>query len=223
MRILLALAGLILSLSACAESDNNSTVASAAPSKNYTEGTHYVLIDKPVRTQNANKIEVTEVFWYGCGHCFTFEPIVQGWKKKLPADVEFVQSPAMWNSLMQLHARMFYSAKALGVLDKAHGSIFNAMHVQKNRLSDQQQISSFFKQFGVEPGKFDEVFKSWSVGNQVQQADARARSYKIGGTPEMVVDGRYRTTGKLAGGQKQMLDIVDFLIAKVRQERGLAQ
>ena len=84
----------------------------------YEEGTHYELINPAVRTANPDTIEVAEFFWYGCGHCYTFEPMLMQWKKTLAEDVDFQGSPAIWNAKMELHARAFYTAQALGVLDR---------------------------------------------------------------------------------------------------------
>lgn len=210
MRIVVALVGLLVSLAACADSQ--------APAK-YQAGTHYTVLDNPVRTADADKIEVTEVFWYGCSHCFHFEPLVKTWKAKLADDVAFVRSPAMWNKPMELHARAFYTAKALGVLEQLHEPLFEAMNVRKQRLADEAEISALFVANGVEADKFAKAFNSFGVTGQVRQADARARSYRITGTPELVVDGKYRISTKAAGGQQQMLDVADFLIEKIRAER----
>lgn len=210
MRILVALLGLMVSLVACADSQT--------PAK-YEAGKHYVVLDNPVRTSNPNKIEVTEVFWYGCGHCFHFEPLVKAWKEKQADDVAFVRSPAMWNKDMELHARAFYTAKALGVLDTLHDPLFDAMNVRKKRLADEAEISELFVANGVDADKFAKVFNSFGVTGKVRQADARARSYRITGTPELVVDGKYRISTRAAGGQKEMLDVADFLVEKIRAER----
>ncbi|MDN3638149.1 thiol:disulfide interchange protein DsbA/DsbL [Simiduia curdlanivorans] len=210
MRIFLALIGLMVSLVACADGN--------APEK-YQAGVHYTVLDAPVRTADASKIEVTEVFWYGCGHCYHFEPLVQPWKKALADDVNFVQSPAMWNGAMELHARAFYVAKALGVSEQMHGPLFEAMNVAGKRLANEAEIQEIFVANGVDADKFTKAFSSFGVTGQVRQADARARSYRITGTPELVVEGKYRISAKEAGGQPQMLEVASFLIEKVRAER----
>ncbi|UTA47764.1 thiol:disulfide interchange protein DsbA/DsbL [Simiduia sp. 21SJ11W-1] len=210
MRILVAVLGLMVSLVACADSQG--------PAK-YQEGKHYVVLDNPVRTANPNKIEVTEVFWYGCGHCFHFEPLVKSWKEKQADDVAFVRSPAMWNKTMELHARAFYTAKALGVLETLHDPIFDAMNVRKQRLANEAEIAELFVANGVDADKFAKVFNSFGVTGKVRQADARARSYRVTGTPELVVDGKYRISASAAGSQQAMLEVADFLVEKIRAER----
>ncbi|WP_233709881.1 thiol:disulfide interchange protein DsbA/DsbL [Pseudomaricurvus albidus] len=212
MRVMAAIFALMFSLAACADEQ------AAAPA--FKEGTHYVELDNPVRTKDPSKIEVTEVFWYGCGHCFQFEPIVHQWSEKLPADVAFVRSPAMWNGAMEVHAHAFYVAKALGILDEVHQPLFNALNLERKRLANVDELADFFAQYGVDKETFEKTYKSFGVTSQVKQADARARSYKITGTPEVVVNGKYRISARMAGGQKQMLDVADFLVAKIRDEQG---
>ncbi len=209
MRVFAALITMIFSLAACAQE---------APAT-FVEGKHYITLETPVRTTSKDKIEVTELFWYGCGHCFKFEPLAQQWESKAPEDVAFVQSPAMWNGLMELHARAFYAAKALNVLDKVHQPMFNKINLERNMLKSPDVIFPIFESAGVSRQDFDKAFGSFVVTSQVKQANARARGYKITGTPSMVVDGKYRVSTREAGGHVQMLKIVDFLVEKVRAER----
>lgn len=182
------------------------------PSKNY------IVLDQPVRTRDSSKVEVVEVFWYGCSHCYSFEPLIKQWKKRKPDYVDFWQSPAMWNGTMKTHAAMFYTAEILGVMDKLHGPIFTAMNVERKRLATAGEIEDLFADYGVDRQAFGKTFKSFSVNSMVKQADARARSYKITGTPEIVVNGKYRVSARLAGGQAEMLKVVDFLIEKERAQ-----
>ncbi|GAB3111089.1 thiol:disulfide interchange protein DsbA/DsbL [Aestuariicella hydrocarbonica] len=210
MRVMAAIFALMFSLVACA--------ADKAPAA-YQAGTHYTVLETPVRTMDPSKIEVTEVFWYGCGHCFKFEPMVHQWSEKLPGDVDFERSPAMWNALMEVHARAFYVAKALGVFDQVHQPLFNALNLERKRLGNVDELADFFADFGVDKDKFEKAYASFGVASQVKQADARARSYKITGTPEIVVDGKYRISARQAGGQAEMLKVADYLVAKIRDER----
>src|SRR5690606_24181144 len=117
--------------------------AFAQPAR-YVAGTHYVELDAPVPTVNPDKIEVVEVFWYGCGHCFRFEPLIEDWVANKPADVDFVRFPAMWNDLMKVHAQAFYTAEALGKGEELHTPIFNAINLEGNRLQNERQISDLF-------------------------------------------------------------------------------
>ncbi|MBV1932514.1 MAG: thiol:disulfide interchange protein DsbA/DsbL [Porticoccaceae bacterium] len=199
------------SFNSLAETGTNSEKSAAAEQK-YVAGTHYQVLDTPVRTSNPSKIEATEVFWYGCGHCYSFEPTILPWSKTLAEDVNFVKSPAIWHPSMALHARAFYAAKALGVLDTLHSVIFQEMNLRKNKLANESAISKLFVANGVDTEKFKSTFNSFGVNSAVQQAESRQRGYQITGTPEMIVNGKYRVTARMAGSQAGMLKVVDYLI-----------
>ena len=182
----------------------------------YVEGTHYERLPEPVRTADPARIEVVELFWYGCSHCFQFEPLLAKWEPALANDVEFHRSPAMWNKLMAVHAQAFYAAEALGVLGKLNQPLFEALNVQRKRLESEDEIAELFAANGVTDADFRKAFNSFGVQSKVKQADARQRSYKTTGTPEMIVNGKFRVSARLAGSPEAMLKVVDFLIAKER-------
>ena len=188
----------------------------AEDAQTWEEGTHYDLITPVIRTADPDKIEVVEFFWYGCGHCYTFEPLVSRWKKTLGDDVTFTGSPAVWNKPMELHAAMYYTADVLGVLDTMHTVMFQAMNVDGKRLASEAEIRKLFTDNGVSGEDFDKAFASFGVSSQVRQANSRARAAKITGTPEMMVNGKYRISIRKAGSQANMLKVADFLIAKER-------
>jgi len=191
----------------------------------FKEGEHYFRLPDQVRPRNPQKIEVVEVFWYGCPHCFRFDPLVKAWQKSLPADVDFYRMPVIWNSTTQLHAQAFYTAQALGVLDKMHDPLFEAINVQGNPLNNQEKLAQLFAEHGVGADNFNKAFSSFGISSQVNQAKARTLSYKIEGTPEMIVAGKYRIDGRGLGGagasertsHEKMLEVANFLIAKERQ------
>ncbi len=210
MRIIAVFFSLFISLVACAQESQVAT---------YSAGTHYDVIEIPVKTITPGKIEVTEVFWYGCGHCFSFEPTLNKWVESLADDVELVKSPAIWAAQMEAHARIFYTAKALGILNQTHQKVFEAMHHERKAMLTEDEIGKFFSEFGISEKQFKDVYTSFSVSSQVQQAGARARSFKITGTPELIVDGRFRISAQKAGGQKQMLDVADYLIQQIRNKK----
>lgn len=180
----------------------------------YVEGQHYQVIKKPVRTADPSKIEVTEVFWYGCPHCNAFRPVFDQWKKQQDDTVSATHSPAMWNKSMVVHARVFYTAKTLGKLDVMHKEIFDAMHIKRKRLLKEAEIYTLFEKHGVSKEDFNKVFSSFGVNSMVQQADARARSYGITGTPEIVVNGKYRTSGRMAGSSANVFKVIEYLVEK---------
>jgi protein dithiol oxidoreductase (disulfide-forming) len=191
-----------------------------ATAQTYVEGENYDLISPAVRTADPARIEVVEFFWYGCGHCYNFEPLITAWKKTLADDVVFNGSPAIWNKPMELHARAFYTAQVLGVLDKMHPVLFQAMNVDRKKLATEEEIQELFVANGVPAEDFSKAFESFGVTSQVKQASARAKAAKITGTPALMVDGKYHVSTRKAGSQADMLKVSDFLIEKERAAKG---
>lgn len=191
-----------------------------ATAQTYVEGENYDLISPAVRTADPARIEVVEFFWYGCGHCYNFEPLITAWKKTLADDVVFNGSPAIWNKPMELHARAFYTAQVLGVLDEMHPVLFQAMNVDHKKLATEEEIQELFVANGVPAEDFSKAFKSFGVSSQVNQASARAKAAKITGTPALMVDGKYHVSTRKAGSQADMLKVSDFLIEKERAAKG---
>ncbi len=193
--------------------------APAAGGKTFVEGEDYELIAPAIRTRNPDRIEVVEFFWYGCSHCYDFEPLVQQWQKGLAEDVDFHGSPAVWNAAMELHAKAYYTAEVLGALETMSPVLFKAMNVDRKRLQSEDEIRELFVANGVSAQDFDKAFESFGVDSMMRQATARARAAKISGTPSMMVEGKYRVSAGKAGGQAGMLEVVDFLVAKERLAR----
>lgn len=184
----------------------------------YIAGTHYMEIANPVNTGDSSKVEVIEAFWYGCSHCFRFEPLITNWEENKPDDVDFVRFPALWNNLMKIHAQVYYAAEALDAVDVLHEHIFNAINVERNMLQNEGQISELFVEHGISQEDFDRTFNSFSVRTKVNQAEARMQDYGIRSTPNMIVNGKYLiTTSENVRTQQEMLEIVDFLVEKERQ------
>jgi len=195
-------------------------LAARAADPLYIEGTHYERLAEPVRTADPARIEGVELFWYGCSHCYHFEPLLAKWHPTAGKDVDFHRSPAMWNKLMAVHAQAFYAADTLGALDKVHQPLFDALNVNRKRLETEDEIAEIFVANGVSEADFHKAFNSFGVQSKVKQADARQRSYKTTGTPEIIVNGKYRVSARLAGSPEGMLKVVDFLIAKERAVKG---
>jgi thiol:disulfide interchange protein DsbA len=194
--------------------------ADEAAAQNFEAGTHYDLINPAVRTENQDKVEVLEFFWYGCGHCYTFEPMIGQWKKTLAEDVDFSPTPAMWNPAMELHARAFYAAEVLGVGETMHPALFQAMNVDNKRLKSEAEISELFQANGVAAEDFDKAFNSFGVSSQVRQANSKARAAKVNGTPSMMINGKYFISTRKAGSQSNMLKLADYLIEQERATKG---
>lgn len=215
MRILVVLLGFMLSLSACAQEKSSES--------EYEAGKHYTVLEVPVRTADPSKIEVTEVFSYLCAHCFQFEPMLEAWKVKQAADVNLVQSHVMWSPQMEPAIRGYYTSIALKIKDQTHMAVFNAIHLENKQFNTAEQWADFFSAYGVDKAKAISTYNSFGVTSQIKQAEARARGYKVTGTPEVVVEGKYLVNSRLTHSHAEMLKVVDYLIAKARAERGTKQ
>ncbi len=190
---------------------------SHAQIERFIAGTHYQEIANPVNTKDSSKVEVVEAFWYGCSHCFRFEPLIADWEENKPDDVDFVRFPALWNGLMKVHAQVYYAAEALDSVSVLHEHIFNAINVERNMLQNEDQIAELFAQHGISQSDFDSAFNSFSVRTKVNQAEKRMSDYGIRSTPNMIVNGKYLVaTGESVRTQQEMLEIVDFLVEKER-------
>ena len=193
--------------------------SSFAQIERFVAGTHYTELTAPVNTKDSSKVEVLEVFWYGCSHCFRFEPLIANWEATMPADVDFGRFPAMWNGLMEVHAQVYYTAEAMDALDVVHEHVFNAINIEGNRLQNEGQIGALFAKYGINEDEFAKSFNSFSVRTKVNQAKQRMQAYEIRSTPNMIVNGKYLVaTGQSVLTQADMLDVVDFLIEKERQQ-----
>ena len=179
----------------------------------FDEGIEYRVIKPPVATQSGNKIEVVELFWYGCPHCFRLEPRMKQWLKNKPANVEFIRIPAIFNKRWELHAKAFYTAEVLGILDKIHDPLFEQIHINKKQLANKAAIKSFFIQHGgVKGNEFDNTFDSFMVNIKVNRARDLSKRYGIDGVPALVVNGKYLSDGPMASGHANMMKILDHLI-----------
>ena len=187
----------------------------AATSAKFKEGTNYVrLVPAQATSVAPGKVEVVEVFWYGCGHCFALDPSLEGWRVKgKPANVEFVRVPAMWNDTLRMHARLFYTAEALGKLEELHSTIFREIHVNNDPLSTVEQMTAFFKKHGVSADEFQKTFASFAVESKLQRADFLNRRFQINSVPQLAVNGKYLTDESMAGGEPELFQVIQELAA----------
>lgn len=190
----------------------------AAQIEKYVAGTHYIELKAPVNTPDDSKIEVLEAFWYGCSHCFRFEPLVADWEAKAADYVDFRRYPAMWNALMKIHAQIYFTAEAMDAIELVHEPVFDAINVEGNRLQNEKLIGDLFEEHGIARADFEAAFNSFSVRTKVNQAEKRMQDYEIRSTPNMIVNGKYLiTTGEAVRTQAEMLEVVDFLVDKERR------
>jgi protein dithiol oxidoreductase (disulfide-forming) len=189
--------------------------AGSPTSGQFRDGVNYQkIVPAQPTTVGPGKVEVAEVFWYGCGHCFSLDPAIESWRaKSKPAPVELVRVPAMWNDITRMHARVFYTAELLGKLDAVHTLIFREIHVNGNQLNTVEKVTAFFKQQGVSPEEFTKAFSSFAVENKLQRADFLNRRYRIESVPAFIVNGKYKTDVSDAGGEAQLFTLIDELAA----------
>ncbi len=182
------------------------------------EGRQYVRLQAPapVTVPPGKKIQVVEFFWYGCPHCYAFEPTLEPWAKRLPADVAFDQVPVGFMAPHQLHQKLFYALEESNQLAALHRKVFYAIHQQNKRLSSEAEMVAFVNASGGDGAKFSAAFSSFGVNTKVARARQLTEAYKIDGVPALGVQGRYYTSGSLAGSNERALQVADYLIAKVR-------
>lgn len=189
----------------------------AAPAVNFKAGEHYVELTAPAPTQNPDKIEVAELFWYGCGHCFQFEPVLDEWKKDLAEDVTFREVPALFGGTWNTHAQLFYTVQSLGKLEETHKAIFNAIHVEKQRLASEAEMIEFLEPYGITEEQFEKAWSSFGVRSKLAEAGRLAKAYRATGVPTLIVNGKYRIEGGMVGGFDEMLEVADYLVARERK------
>ena len=173
-----------------------------------------VELNPPRTVESGGKIEVLEFFWYGCIHCYNLEPRIDTWLKTLPKDVEFRRVPAVFNERWAHDALIFYTFEALGLFDKLHRPFFDAIHRDRLRSDNQQQVNQWLEKNGVDPKKFFDTAKSFGVTGKTKRAARLTADYKIDGTPAMAVHGRYTVRSSVA-----MLTQVNELVAAVRKHK----
>lgn len=177
----------------------------------------YARIKPAQPTQSGDKIEVVEIFWYGCSHCFRFEPYVEAWKQGMPEDVAFRRVPAAMNKGWLVHARAFYAAERMGVLEQLHTPLFRALHVARRKISDRKSLLRFVDENGIDRKEFARHYDSNETDVKLKQAFLLARNARVTGVPSLIVNGKYLVTSA-AGSFQRMLETVDHL-ADVERRR----
>jgi len=203
----LSLFGLLLGLA-------STTALAQAPA---VEGTDYNVIDPPQPTASSERIEVIEAFGYSCPACARLQPLIDAWKPKLPADVEFSYMPASWGGVWEQFGRAFYAAQSLGVLDKSHSEIFKRVHIDKKPVAGPEDIAALYEEFGVSKEDFLATMNSFAVNTRIGRAKQQMPRYGVEGTPTLIINGKYRVNLTQQGGFERMIEVADQLIARERQ------
>jgi thiol:disulfide interchange protein DsbA len=202
-------------------------ISTAWAAADYVEGTQYTRLASPQPTSAPDKIEVVEMFSYACPHCFHMEAELEQWLKAKPDDVVFVRLPVVFRPEWELLAKAYFTAEILGVLDKTHEALFEAIHVKNQRFPDEAAMQAFFVSQGVSAEDFKKTFDSFEVDMKVRNAKDMTRRYAITGVPTFIVNGKFSTSASLAGNNEKglsvkelnekTLEVVDYLVEQERE------
>ena len=184
----------------------------------YEVGRHYLELPFPQPVETGAKIEVREFFWYGCSHCYAFEPALNRWLGKLPANAQFVRTPGTAPKWLT-QAQAFYAFESLGVTEKVHGPLFRAIHDNKQRLDDEASLAQFVGGLGVDANAFRQAFNSFGVRMRLEKARKMNEDFDVHSVPVIVVDGQYLTSPAMAGNGEAATKVVEFLIRKAAKGR----
>ena len=183
----------------------------------------YDAIKPPQPTETPGKVEVLEVFSYACPHCFTFLPTMENYEKTKPDYVEVRHMPAIFRESWVPLARAYYTAELLGVVDRVHRPIFEAIHVHKEPLDDRDTLMKFFEKYGVSNDDFNKTYDSFAVESLLRKSQVMQGRYRVMGTPSVIVNGKYRVSGNLAGSPEEMMLVVGALAERENAERVASQ
>ncbi|MEJ2177414.1 MAG: thiol:disulfide interchange protein DsbA/DsbL [Gammaproteobacteria bacterium] len=190
-----------------------------AQTEEYVEGGHYELLSEFQPVQTGDKIEVVEMFWYRCPHCYRLEPYLIKWLENKPDNAEYVPIPAILNQNWAFQARVFYTFEALGLLDPLHAKFFDAIHKERKPFNTVEQVAQWASNYGADPDAIVTTFNSFAVNNKLNFANVMGRKYGITGVPAIIVDGKYRTSVSMAGSHDELINVINFLINKAAEER----
>jgi protein dithiol oxidoreductase (disulfide-forming) len=187
-------------------------------------GQEFDAVTQVIPTDNPKKIEVMEIFWYGCSHCYHMETPLNAWLKKMPADVSFKRMPGLPNASWAPMAQAYFTMEALGVADKLHEKLFDAIHKQKslNPTDKKAALDWVTNNSGLDRKKVEETFDSFTVNTNLKRAAQVFRSSGATGVPSLVIDGQYITSGTMAGGNAEALQVVDYIIKNIRATKAKA-
>ncbi len=200
-----------------AQTEVTSEAAAPTPARPapYRVGDHYSLLSPAQPTSvEPGKIEVTEVFMYGCPHCYNFQAFVEKWLPQKASYIELVRVPALFNRPAKIHARAFYTAETLGVLEQSHLPFFRELHASRRQLVEDDELAAFYAKFGVDGDTFRKTFNSFAVDTKLRRAESIGRRYRVTSTPTVIVHGKYVIDGDKISTYEEILKVADYLAAK---------
>ena len=171
----------------------------------------YEVLHPPQLTETGERIEVVDVFWYGCPACYRFLPAMEAFERDKPGYVEIRRLPAVFSENWAVHARAFYTARILGVAEETHRALFDEIHANRRPTDTREALGAFYERHGVDRAEFDRTWDSFTVESQVRKSVVMQQRYGVRGTPSVIVNGKYRVTGRLAGSYENMVEIARAL------------
>ena len=183
------------------------------------ESKDYTLIKPAQPTEGGNKIEVLEFFQYTCPHCATYDPVLAGWRKTLPADVEYRRNPIAWNDQTLPHVKIYYTLEALKKTEELHDKVFKAIQVNRRPLLKTDEIADFMAANGIDRKQWLDTYNSFAVNTRAKRAGQVWKAYKVDGTPAVAIDGKFLTAPSMVGSREGSLQVMDYLIQRARAER----
>ena len=194
--------------------------AAVAHAAKYEDGVHYYSLPQAQPVRTGDKIEVVELFWYHCPHCFALEPVLDKWLEEAkPENAEYVRLPGIFSKRTVFDARVFFALEALGVIDKMHADIFQEIHVRKNPFDSVDDLEALLKKYGVSMEAFKNTFDSFAVDTKFKQAQLMFERYQATGVPTIIIDGKYRASASSAGGHRELMELTNYLVDKAAKER----
>jgi thiol:disulfide interchange protein DsbA len=191
-----------------------------AQGKPPAEGKDYLLLSKPAPSEApAGQIEVVEFFWYSCPHCNEFEPQLEAWAAKAPKDVSLRRVPVSFRPDFEPQQRLYYVLEALGKMAALHKKVFYAIHVEKQSLNTADLVTAWAQKQGIDKAKFTELYNSFPVNMKARKATQLQEAFMVDGVPALGVDGRYYTSGSLAGNMARALTVTDHLLTLARSSK----
>ena len=187
----------------------NATVNSLAAGINYDQ------LAQPLPTKAPGKVEVLEVFWYGCPHCNRFQPYLHDWLQRMDSDVVYFERiPAPLNGTWEIHARNYYTAEALNVIEQSHYALFEAIHSERQPLFSKARLADFYSNYGIEESQYEQVFDSFGVSTKINAAKNTMAKWQVSGVPMLLINGKYKVNGQLAGSEANMIRVMELLIER---------
>ena len=176
----------------------------------YKLGKDYQLIDNPLPVRQDGMVEVSEIFWYGCNHCYSFESTINNWDANKPDYVKFSKMPVTWSQIHQLHASLYHTIEALKLGKGAHTAVFTTIHKENNFLGSQKSVVKFLSKLGVDEEKSKQYLNSFAVKQKVSRGIQVSRQLRITSVPMIIVDGKYMIVSK--SSRQEMLDVLDYVV-----------